>query len=56
MTEFITNKNACMLAFDKVIGKDTIFEGNVLEKSKNETEQIINFLVQRDCCTTIINF
>ena len=51
----LTNKNANILAFDEVIGKETSFEGNNTAKSINETEFIITYLIEQKCYTEKIH-
>ena len=48
---FIENKNAYVLAFDEVIGKNSDFEGNNFENSVRETLSIIKYLVKYNCFT-----
>ena len=55
MDNFIDNKNANILAFDEVIGKDTDFEANINSISISETNSIIKYLIQNCCYTTEIN-
>ena len=49
--KFIENKNASVLAFDEVIGKNSDFEGNNFENSVIETLSIIKYLVKYNCFT-----
>jgi hypothetical protein len=48
-------KNAIVLAFDEVIGKDTLFEGNFLNKSILETNEIMEFIKKNNTYTSIVN-
>ena len=47
----LSNKNANILAFDEVIGKETSFEGNCNSMSIKETKSIIEYLIEQDCIT-----
>jgi hypothetical protein len=51
----LTNKNANILAFDEVIGKNTSFEGNDATKSISETTEIIKYLISQNCSTKKID-
>ncbi len=51
----LTNKNANILAFDEVIGKETSFEGNNAPTSIDETKIIIDYLINQKYSTTFNN-
>jgi hypothetical protein len=55
MTLFLNNKNANILAFDEVIGKNTEFEANFHNESINETLEIITFLISEECFSNLID-
>ena len=52
---YILSKNAIVLAFDEVIGKETTFEGNTLNNSINETLKVMELIIENECFTEVIN-
>ena len=51
---FLLNKNANILAFDEVIGKNTSYEGNSATNSIKENIEIIEYLIGNNCTTHVI--